>query len=317
MLEGLLDLARLEAFNIVPDIRDLALDNLLQRLAAEFGGMAEAAGLWLRVPSTGLVVASDPLLLERILRNLVANGLKFTARGGVTVECQEVEGMVRISVTDTGCGIPVGLLEAVFEEFRQLDNPARDRARGFGLGLAIVKQAARRLGHPIAVHSNPSKGSTFSVTVPLGRGAALAPIPVRTKCPEESDHLAGRTILVVEDDPAVQLALDLLLGEWGLTVHTASSLEELEALLDTVQFRPDVMLTDYRLPAGRSGTEAVELARHRWPVPAMLVTGDTDPDRMAEAHRSGCRLLYKPVDPVDLRQVLLECLREPDRQVSP
>jgi len=308
MLEGLLELARLEAGIIVPDIRDMALDDLLQHLAAEFGGMAEAAGLWLRMPPTGLVISSDALLLEQILRNLVANGLKYTARGGVTVECQEVEGMVQIAVIDTGCGIPAEQLEVIFEEFRQLDNPARDRARGFGLGLAIVEQAARRLGHRITVHSEPGKGSTFSVMVPLGRDAALAPTPTHTDCLERSDCLAGRTILVVEDDPAIQLALDMLLRDWGLTVHIASSVEEVEVLLNEFRSPPDIILADYRLPAGRSGTEAIKLAHCKWPVPAVLVTGDTDPERLTEAQRSGCRLLHKPVDPVDLRKVLLGCL---------
>src|SRR3954447_12651104 len=197
MLEGLLELARLEASIIVPDIRDIALDEMLQQLAAEFGEMAEAAGLWLRAAKTGLVISSDVLLLERILRNLVANALKYTACGGVTIDCREEAGLVRIAVVDTGRGIPAEQFETIFEEFRQLDNPARDPARGFGLGLAIVQQAARRLGHAISVHSEPGKGSTFTVTVPLGRSAAAASPPQRMKDGELNDRLAGRTVLVV------------------------------------------------------------------------------------------------------------------------
>jgi PAS domain S-box-containing protein len=309
MLEGLLDLARLEACIVVPDVRDMALDDLLQQLATEFGGIAEAAGLWLRVPRTSMVITSDALLLGQILRNLVANGLKYTVRGGATIECREVEGMVRISVIDTGHGIPAEQLKAIFEEFHQLDNPARDRVRGFGLGLAIVEQAARRLGHHISVQSEPGRGSTFSVDVPLGQSAAPAPAPVRADYLEQDDHLTGQTVLVVEDDPAIQLALDMLLRDWGLKVHLASSVEEVEAVLNGFQSPPDIMLADYRLPAGRSGTEAVELARRKWPIPAVLVTGDTDPQRLAEAQRSGCRLLHKPVDPIALRQALLDCLR--------
>jgi PAS domain S-box-containing protein len=309
MLEGVLELARLEACIIVPEVRDFPLDDLMRDMVAEFGSKAETSGLWLRMPPTGLVIASDAALLGRILRNLVANGLQYTAHGGVTVHCQEVGGMARIAVSDTGCGIPAEHLEAIFEEFRQLDNPARDRSRGFGLGLAIAAQAAGRLGHTIAVYSVPGEGSTFSVTVPLGRSAgSVASPPARTEGAETSVRLEGRRILVVEDDPAVQLALDMLLQDWGLDVSLAASLEEVEALLNELMSPPDIMLADYRLPAGGRGTEAIDMARRRWPIPAVLMTGDTAPERLAEAQRSGCRLLHKPVDPADLKLALIGCL---------
>ncbi|GEO42997.1 hypothetical protein SAE02_71450 [Skermanella aerolata] len=309
MLEGLLDLARLEACMIVPDIRDIALDDLLRHLAVEFGGIAEAAGLWLRVPMTGRIISTDALLLERILRNLVANGLKYTERGGVTIECQEVEEGIRITVNDTGCGIPVEQLDAIFEEFIQLDNPARNRAQGFGLGLAIVEQTARRLGHRLAVSSKPNEGSSFSLTVPLSRSVPdLAPELLGVERRQAGSLLKGRTIIVIEDDPAIQLALDMLLQDWGLKVLIASSLEELDALLNELQSPPDLMLADYRLPGGTCGTDAIELAHLRWPVPAVLMTGDTAPERLEEARRSGCRLLHKPVNPADLRRTLNACL---------
>jgi CheY-like chemotaxis protein len=217
--------------------------------------------------------------------------------------------MARIAVSDTGCGIPAKHLEAIFEEFRQLDNPARDRSRGFGLGLAIAAQAAGRLGHTIAVYSVPGEGSAFSVTVPLGRSAgSVSSPPARTEGAETSVRLEGRRILVVEDDPAVQLALDMLLQDWGLDVSLAASLEEVEALLNELMSPPDIMLADYRLPAGGRGTEAIDMARRRWPIPAVLMTGDTAPERLAEAQRSGCRLLHKPVDPADLKLALIGCL---------
>jgi len=184
------------------------------------------------------------------------------------------------------------------------------RAKGFGLGLAIVEQAARRLGHPLAVSSHPSKGSSFSLTVPLsGSAPGIAPAPAGIEEVETADRLIGRTILVVEDDPAIQLALDMLLRDWGLTVFTASSLEDVEAWLNEAQSPPDIMLADYRLPAGTRGTDAVALAHCKWHVPALLMTGDTAPERLDEAQRSGCLLLHKPVNPDDLRQALTACLK--------
>jgi len=309
LLSGLLELSRLEAGVIVPEIGPVVLDELLARLAQEFDGFARAAGLWLRMPPSGLVVASDPLLLEQILRNLIANALKYTAHGGVTVECDGDAGRVRIAVIDTGQGIPEDQREAIFEEFRQLDNPARDRAQGVGLGLAMVERAARLLGSRIVVHSELGKGSEFSLTLPRSHGpAAGAPSEPSTDGVGTDDLLVGRRIVVVEDDPGVRLALEMLLQDWGWMVEAASSLEEAAELLEQLVQAPDVLLVDYRLPGGARGTTAVELMHRRWPVPAIVMTGDTAPERLAEAQRSGCRLLHKPVDPGALRQTLLECL---------
>jgi two-component system, sensor histidine kinase len=255
------------------------------------------------------VVASDPLLLEQILRNLIANALKYTAHGGVTVECSDDAGQVRIAVIDTGQGIPADQQAAIFEEFRQLDNPARDRAQGVGLGLAMVERATRLLGSRVVVRSELGKGSEFSLTLPRGHGSAAgAPSEPSTDGVGTDDLLAGRRIVVVEDDPGVRLALEMLLQDWGWMVEAASSLEEAAELLEQLVQAPDVLLVDYRLPGGARGTTAVELMHRRWPVPAIVMTGDTAPERLAEAQRSGCRLLHKPVDPGALRQTLLECL---------
>jgi signal transduction histidine kinase len=308
LLDGLLELARLEAGIIVPEIGPVVLDDMLVRLAQEFNGQARAAGLWLRMAPTGLVVAADPLLLELILRNLIANALKYTARGGVTVECRDDAGRVRIAVADTGRGIPADQRDAVFEEFHQLDNPARDRAQGVGLGLAMVERAARLLGSRVVVHSELEVGSEFALMLPRGHGSAAGSPAARTERFETGDRLAGRRVLVVEDDPGVRLALELLLSEWGLAIQAVASLEEAAVLLEHLAQAPDLLLTDYRLPGGAFGTAAVELVHRRWPVPTIVITGDTAPERLAEAQRSGCRLLHKPVDPGVLRRTLLECL---------
>ena len=151
MLNGLLEVARLEAGIVDPQMRDFPIDDLLHRLASEFEEQARVKRLWLQVPPASLVVSSDPLLLELILRNLISNAIKYTDRGGVTVECRELDGCGVVEVADTGRGIPDDKFTVIFEDFRQLDNPARDRARGFGLGLATVSRVARLLGYDIGL----------------------------------------------------------------------------------------------------------------------------------------------------------------------
>jgi CheY-like chemotaxis protein len=309
MLNGLLEVARLEAGIVDSQLQEFPIDDLLHRLGAEFEEQARAKRLWLQVPPAPLIVSSDPLLLELILRNLISNAIKYTERGGVTVECREEDGTALIEVTDTGRGIPEDKFAEIFEDFRQLDNPARDRARGCGLGLATVDRAARLLGYDIQIRSQLGHGSVFSFRMPLASDHrtpwATKAVPAGT---EHQDNLAGRSIIVVEDDPAILLALEMLLGDWGMEVHSAHSVEDVPALLDQLRRPPDLLAVDYRLPNGTSGLDAVTIVHQRWPVPAILMTGDTAPERLTEAKRSGYRLLHKPINPDDLRRTLVECL---------
>lgn len=307
MLNGLLEVARLEAGIVDPQIREFAIDDLLHRLASEFEEQARVKRLWLQVPPAPLVVSSDPLLLELILRNLISNAIKYTDRGGVTVECREQEDGALIEVTDTGRGIPKDKFIELFEDFRQLDNPARDRARGFGLGLATVNRVARLMGYEIRVRSELNRGSVFSFLIPVASGHGIVE-PAKSDTGRGHDDLAGRSIVVVEDDPAILLALEMLLGDWGMEVHSATSVQDVPALLDTLARPPDLLAVDYRLPNGSSGLDAVTIVHQRWPTPAILMTGDTAPERLTEAKRSGYHLLHKPINPDDLRRTLFKCL---------
>src|SRR3954471_21787651 len=242
MLNGLLEVARLEAGIVDPQLQEFPIDDLLHRLAAEFEQQARSKKLWLQVRPASLTVSSDPLLLELILRNLISNAIKYTERGGVTVECrQQDDAVALIEVIDTGLGIPQDKFTEIFEDFRQLDNPARDRARGFGLGLATVDRIARLLGYDIRVQSEVGRGSTFSFTVPLGSDhRTIEPTGTNHAGVESQGDLAGRSIIVVEDDPAILLALEMLLGDWGLEVHSAPSIQDVHDLLDRLQRPPDL-----------------------------------------------------------------------------
>lgn len=302
MLNGLLEMARLEAGIVEPKLETFALDELLQRLGAEFTGPAGAARLWLRVPPTGAVVRSDRLLLELVLRNLISNAVKYTRQGGVTVQCVRVDRCVRIDVADTGPGIAPEHVGRVFEDFMQVGE--ENRSIGFGIGLATVRRAADLLGHRVEVRSIPDQGSTFSVWVPDGEGGART---TGAAAPGEDAPLPARTALVVEDDRMVAAALCMALSDWGLVVTVAHSVTEARAAADGRRF--DCVVSDFQLPDG-NGFDAIAAARESGSGEAVLLTGDTRPDTLRRAHEAGLRLLTKPVDVRALRAAVREATDE-------
>jgi PAS domain S-box-containing protein len=311
MMGDLLDLTRLDAALIKPALKPLQLRPLLERLHAEFAPQAELKGLTLRTMPGNATVATDPELLARILRNLLANAVSYTASGGILLGCRRCGDSVRIIVADTGPGIPEPQQHRIFEEFYQVGNPERDRSRGFGLGLAIVRRIADMLEHPVAVRSILGKGSVFSVTVPL---AASVPShnagAIQSAPASRPDHPNCRPVLLVEDDPAVLGAMVMLLEDWGLSVVTSQSLDELETTIQDLQVPASLIIADYRLPDDATGTDAVTLARARISpdLPGIILTGDTDPARLREAHANHTRLLHKPIQAAQLQRVVAEIL---------
>jgi CheY-like chemotaxis protein len=284
---------------------------LLERLHAEFAPQADLKGLTLRIVPSGATVATDPELLDRILRNLLANAVSYTASGGILLGCRRCGDSVRIIVADTGPGIPESQQHQIFEEFYQIGNPARDRSRGFGLGLAIVRRIADMLEHPLSVRSTIGKGSVFSVTVPLAAPAPSTGANMAQSAPaSRPDHPNCRPVLLVEDDPAVLGAMVMLLEEWGLSVVTSQSLEELETTIQGLPVPASLIIADYRLPDGATGTDAITLARSRISpdLPGIILTGDTDPARLREANANHTRLLHKPVQAARLQRVAAEIL---------
>jgi two-component system, sensor histidine kinase len=311
MLGDLLDLSRLDAALIKPALKPLQLGPLLERLHAEFAPQAELKRLTLRTVPGSATVATDPELLDRILRNLLANAVSYTASGGILLGCRRCGDSVRIIVADTGPGIPESQQHQIFEEFYQVGNPERDRSRGFGLGLAIVRRIADMLDHPISVRSVVGKGSVFSVTVPLAAPAPSHGAHKAQSAPAcRPDHPNCRPVLLVEDDPAVLGAMVMLLEEWGLSVVTSQSLEELKTTIQDLPVPASLIIADYRLPDGATGTDAVALARSRicTDLPGIILTGDTDPARLREAHANHTRLLHKPIQATQLQRVVAEIL---------
>lgn len=303
MFAVLLDMSRLDAGVIQPSVHSFPVAEMLERLRIEFSPPAEEKGIRLRVVPSSALICTDPALAERILRNLLANAVRYTQRGRILVGCRTRGNRVRVVVADTGMGIPADKLEAIFEEYVQLGNPERDRTKGLGLGLAIVRRLGSLLEAPIEVQSVPGKGSVFCVAFARGASTDL----VVNSTANAPGDLQGRWVVVVDDEGAIRQAMKELLGQWGCEVTVAGSGDEAVELVAMSPRVPDVIVCDYRLRDNEYGLEAIEKLRSEFceDIPALLVTGDTAPDRIVEIKSSGIPVLHKPLGPEALRQALL------------
>jgi signal transduction histidine kinase/ActR/RegA family two-component response regulator len=306
LLDGLLDISRLDAQVIQVTKRPFAVQGLFDQLNQVLSQTALEQGLHLRLRASPLWVLSDATLLYRVLLNLVGNALRYTERGGVLVACRLHAGgrQVRIEVWDSGIGIAPEHLESVFKEFYQVANPARNRNKGLGLGLNIVQRSCQLLEHPLQVVSRVGAGTRFTLVLPLAQPVAQVGLPAQTGL-SASDDLQGRRVLVVEDDALVRAALVGLLQTWGLTVHEAEGLAQARQWLRSGVV-PDVIISDYRLDDVHNGIDVVMQLRTMlgMPIAACLMSGDTDVALMHAAQSAGLTLLHKPVRPAKLRSLL-------------
>jgi signal transduction histidine kinase/ActR/RegA family two-component response regulator len=309
LLHSLLDISKLDAGIMVPNVSVFPLDNLLERLGHDYGNTAREKGLRFRVVPSGVWVRSDPLLLERILLNLVANAVRYTDHGAILIGCRRRGEHLRIEVRDSGIGIPQESQQVIFEEFVQLQNPERDRGKGLGLGLAIVDRLAWLLGHTVHLRSRPRRGSVFAVEVRIARPQEVGSAATQAA---GSNLLAGRSILVVDDDAMVRESLAGLLESWGCTVTTAESEDEVVDACPREGERPDLMVCDFRLREGLDGIALIDKLRNRCGcvLPTILVTGDTDAQVAQRAAEAGLPLLHKPVRPAKLRAAMQSALAE-------
>jgi signal transduction histidine kinase len=307
LLDSLLDISRLDAGAVSPEIADFPVNSLLTRMEDEFMQTARGKGLRFRVVPSRVWVSSDPLLLERIVTNLVSNALRYTRRGGVVVGCRRHGAKLRILVCDTGRGIPADEQQRIFEEFYQLSNPEHDRSQGLGLGLAIVDRLARLLSHHVEVRSKESTGSTFIVTVPRGtpREATQAARAVETGIPR------GTLVALIDDDALVRDGMCGLLSDWGCEVAAAASAAEAVHGLAAYNRPPDLVVSDYQLRDGSTGIQAIGQLRATYSanLPAFLISGDTSSGVLRAAETEGLHLLTKPVTPLKLRSLLSQLLK--------
>ena len=292
-LDTMLDISRLDAGAVQPMLAPLRVHELFVALNHTFSGSAQQKDLQLRFRAPGdLVVMSDEQLLTRLLGNLIDNAIKYTYSGGVIVAARSDAGHVRFEVIDTGIGIAIEQQQRVFDEFYQLANPQRDRASGLGIGLSIVKRLSTLLGHPVELTSRPLRGTRFRVWVQ--RASVQAQEQARPVDSVPARHDLPRHVLVIDDEPASREAMALLLSAWGCTVHAASDLEQARHLLE--QHPVEAVVSDFRLPGERSGLDFLMALRSTSPqLRTLLVTGETEPQRIAGIRASGIPFLHKPV----------------------
>ncbi len=308
MLNTLLDFSRIEAGVVDVQRRPFKLQELLFKLEKEFAPQANAKGLYYRSHDSQALLHSDAKLVELILRNLVSNAIRYTDRGGILVACRRRAGQCCIEVWDSGIGIHPSQTEEIFREFHQLGNSERDRRKGLGLGLAIARGLATTLGHHLSLASVPGKGSVFRLSVPHGTGMP-DPAPQPTPLAPAQAQLHGVRVLVIDDDESVREGMAQLLVKLGTHCDAVEGTQA--AMAQALAARPDIIVSDYRLREQETGVDAIVKIRQALgqSVPAILITGDTAPERLRDAHRSGVQLLHKPVAPDELRQALVRQLQ--------
>jgi len=313
MFNSLLDISKLDAGILAPKIVAFPIARLLQKVETTFGQAARDKGLGLRAVRSDAWVRSDALLLERILFNLVSNAVRHTLRGGIVVGCRRRGDMLRIEVWDSGPGIPEGHRQNIFGEFFQLPTQERDRYGGLGLGLAIVDRLRRLLNHDIELTSTVGRGSRFTILVPVAAEGVASVETVRSLHPA-AFAVEGKVILIIDDAPIVLEGTSALLGKWGCSVVTAASDEAALIQLTEREQRPDLIISDYHLANGKTGIEAIERidAAFGASIPAILISGDTAPERLRDARDKGYTLLHKPVDPMRLRAVMHQLFKGDD-----
>jgi signal transduction histidine kinase/ActR/RegA family two-component response regulator len=313
LLNTLLDISKLDAGAVVPRPRSFAMADLFERLYNDFGPLAAQQGLRLRMRPTAAVVATDPILLEQVLRNLMSNALRYTPQGTVLVACRRRGDDWCIEVRDSGIGIDAQEHAKIFGEYYQIGNAERDRDKGLGLGLAIVDRMAKLIDCPVELRSAPGRGSVFALRVKAG---IPAPAAAQSAAPQTCT-LAGMRILVIDDESDILAATGAQLRSWQCDVLAAESLEQALERMEARAWIPDGVISDLRLGHGRNGIEVLDCLRdrHGAELRCVLVTGDTGTGQLQAVRQSGYAVLHKPVRPAKLRALLSQWAAE--RRATP
>ena len=305
MFHGLLDISRLDANAIETEISTFPIATLLNQIRMEFTPQAQAKKLTLRIATCSELVICDAGLVERILRNLVSNAVRYTSTGKILVGCRRTIDGIKLAVYDTGPGIAIDQQQSIFNEFYQVRHPSLDHSQGLGLGLAIVRRLAGLLNLPLTLQSQPGHGTVFSITLPRAaqkkteKHATQAPILYQ-------GSLAGTLIAIIDDEQLVLNATAALLQQWGCHIIPASSMS---SALDRITLSPrcpDAIICDYRLNHTETGINVIEALRDEFncDIPAVLITGETNSDMLGKIMACGLPVLHKPLQATALKNAL-------------
>jgi PAS domain S-box-containing protein len=312
LLDGLLDISRLDAGTITPKATLFSADTLIDKLGAEYAQRAERQGVSLRVVGCSSRVHSDPVLLERILRNLIENALRHTTHGRILIGCRRISGALRIDVLDTGTGVPPNTFaqDTSAPDTFAPDTFAQcpDRGQEAGLGLAIVRRLAALLGHRVSALYSPGRGCRYSVEVPLASLSAPERSPSAISVEESARPETRGLIVILDDEAIILLGLGVLLESWNYQVLSAMSLDEAVQQVADETRTPDLIIADYRLADGNTGPEAIDAIREISDprIPGIVLTGDTAPGILERVGKRGFGILHKPVAADDLHRIVLD-----------
>lgn len=295
LLNAILDISKLDAGTITATKNTFSISTVFINLQAEFKSLADEKNITLRIHNCSLFIYTDPILLERILRNLMANAIRYTHKGKVLVGCRRHTDSVSIHVIDTGIGIANDKLNDVFIPFLQLGNPERDREKGLGLGLSIVQRTADLLGHDINLISIQNKGTSVSIDVPLSNN--FPKIKHQQPSTTNTKNISGKRILIIDDDTDVRTAMTGLLKSWGCKPLAFQNLHDALKHANQNKKNIDAILSDFNLSENTSGIIAIAELRkkHNANIPAALITGDTSIEKLLEAKNSHHPIIHKPV----------------------
>jgi len=307
LFNALLDISRLDSDSVQINKIDFQLEDLMQKLVDQFSLEADAKNLNLNLQDCQQFVHSDPILLERLIRNLLSNAIRYTQKGSISIFCGSLsKGSIQIHIVDTGIGIAEHDKDKIFSEFYQLHNPERDRSKGLGLGLAIVRRISNLLEHPVKLHSKPEQGTEFIIEVKEGKFSQQSAITQPIYLNE--NKLETLKVLVIDNELDILEAMNHLLSSWKCQVKTIDSTDKaLKSISEG--YIPQFILSDYRMPGVFNGAEIVEkILQTTGYIPALIITGETGADVIAEIKAKNFIILNKPLKPAQLRLAMTRLL---------
>lgn len=313
LFNSLLDMSRLDAEIIEYNPQHFKLQDLLIPVQVSFEPQAAAKGITMKMDAGDSVLYTDPILMERVLRNLISNSVQYTNSGSIRLWCENSGNDVIVRLKDTGIGIPAHAADEVFSEYFQLNNPERDSRKGLGLGLAIVRRLAKLMDMSISMDSSVNVGTQVSMSVARGDANSIRAL-VESREVRERPIAVGHRVLVIDDELQVLKSMKSTLEGWGCDVLLSDSARDALRQMALSDFEPDIIVSDFRLRGEDNGIDTVFALRESFEreVPAIILTGDTSPEQLRRVQDSGLDLMHKPVGVDELKAALSAHLNESD-----